>query len=190
MYNVERIKKPGYVLLVLLVLAVIFLIQVTGDEYPPPGEREVNIYFATEDAMYLDPEIRTLPGEDLYREAIEEVIAGPESDDLRATVSEATELIDYSYEDGLIILNFNENIRVDHPGGSTGERLTIYSIVNTMTALPGIDQVSFKIDGEELESLIGHLDLTIPYSYSEDILLENTPDEESAEEHEIEIEDN
>ena len=190
MYKLERIKKPGYALLVLLVLAVIFLLRTPGEEYPPSGEREVYLYFATEDAMYLDQESRTLPGEDLYREAIEEIVAGPVSEDLRPTVSEATELIDYSYEDGLIILNFNENIRVDHPGGSTGERLTIYSIVNTMTALPGIDQVSFKIDGEELESLIGHLDLTIPYSYSEDILLENTPDEESAEEHEIEIEDN
>ncbi len=190
MYNLERIKKPGYVLLVLLVLAVIFLLQITGDEYPPPGEREVNIYFATEDAMYLDPEIRTLPGEDLYREAVEEIIAGPGSDELRPTVSEATVLIDYSYEEGLITLNFNEAIRSDHPGGSSGERLTIYSIVNTMTALPGIDEVAFRIEEEELETLIGHLDLTIPYSYSEDILLENTPDEESTEEYEIEIEDN
>ncbi len=190
MYNIERIKKPGYILLVLLVLAVIFLLRTPGDEYPPPGEREVNIYFATEDAMYLDSERRTLPGEDLYREAIEEIIAGPDSDDLRATVSEATELNDYNYENGLITLNFNEAIRTDHPGGSTGERLTIYSIVNTMTSLPGIDEVIFKIEGEELDTLVGHLDLSIPYSYSDDILLENTPDEESTEEYEIEIEDN
>jgi len=190
LYKLERIKKPGYALLVLLVLAVIFLLRTPGEEYPPSGEREVYLYFATEDAMYLDQESRTLPGEDLYREAIEEIVAGPVSDDLRPTVSEATELIDYSYENGLITLNFNEAIRTDHPGGSTGERLTIYSIVNTLTSLPGIEEVLFEIEGEELETLVGHLDLTIPYSYSEDILLENTPDQESTEEYEIEIEDN
>lgn len=190
MNNLEKIKKPGYVLLVLLVLAVIFLLRNPGEEYPPTGERDVNIYFATEDAMYLDLESRTLPGEDLYREAIEEIIAGPTTEGLKPTVPEDTELIDYDYEEGLITLNFNEAIRSDHPGGSSGERLTIYSIVNTMTELPGIDEVSFKIEGEDIETLVGHLDLTIPYSFSEDILLENTPDEESIEEYDIEIEDN
>jgi len=188
--NLERIKKPGYVLLVLLVIAVIFLLRIPGEEYPPSGEREVDIYFATEDAMYLDPERRTLPGEDLYREAIEEIIAGPTSESLKPTVSEETELIDYDYQGGLITLNFNEAIRSEHPGGSSGERLTIYSIVNTLTALPGIDEVVFRIEGEEIETLVGHLDLTVPYSYSENILLENTPDDESTEEYDIEIEDN
>ncbi|MFW5993849.1 MAG: GerMN domain-containing protein [Halanaerobiaceae bacterium] len=190
MNKLERIKKPGFVILVLIILAVIFLLRTPGEKYPPAGEREIKIYFATEDAMYLEPVTRTVPGEDLYREAIEELVAGPKSGDLKPTVPEETELIDYSYEDGLIILNFNETLRSDHSGGSTGERLTIYSIVNTMTELPGIDEVTFEIEGEELETLVGHLDLTIPYSFSEDILIKNTPDEESTEEYEIEIEDN
>lgn len=189
MNNLERIKKPGYVLLVLLVIAVIVLLRIPGEDYPPAGEREVEIYFATEDAMYLDPERRVLPGEDLYREAIEEIIAGPTSENLKPTVSEGTELIDYDYQDGLLTLNFNEAIRSKHPGGSSGERLTIYSIVNTLTALPGVDKVAFRIEGEEIETLVGHLDLTIPYSYSEDILLENIPDEGSTEDN-IENEDN
>ncbi|MGM0420437.1 MAG: GerMN domain-containing protein [Bacillota bacterium] len=191
MDNLERMKKPGLVILILLSLLVIFLYVSPGEEYPPAGEREVELYFATADAMYLDTESRTLPGEDLYAEAVAALIQGPETQELRATIPEEAQLIDYTYTEGEITLNFAASIRTNHPGGSTGERLTVYSIVNTLTSLPGIDQVKFQIEGADIETLVGHLDLTIAYSYSENIMADNNSDpEENEEEYQIEIEDN
>jgi hypothetical protein len=50
-----------------------------------------------------------------------------------------------------------------HPGGSTTELLTIYSIVNTVTAnLPSARRVQILIDGKEVDTLAGHVDLRRP----------------------------
>ncbi|HEV3141416.1 MAG TPA: GerMN domain-containing protein [Vicinamibacterales bacterium] len=50
-----------------------------------------------------------------------------------------------------------------HPGGVTEEMLTVYSIVNALTAnLPAVSAVQILIDGKEVETLAGHLDLRRP----------------------------
>jgi spore germination protein GerM len=50
-----------------------------------------------------------------------------------------------------------------HPGGSTHERLTIYTIVDALTLnLPAIRAVQILVDGREVESLAGHVSLRGP----------------------------
>jgi spore germination protein GerM len=50
-----------------------------------------------------------------------------------------------------------------HPGGSTHERLTIYTIVDALTVnLPAIRAVQILVDGREVESLAGHVSLRGP----------------------------
>ncbi|HEY8497940.1 MAG TPA: GerMN domain-containing protein, partial [Limnochordales bacterium] len=49
-----------------------------------------------------------------------------------------------------------------HWGGTTGELLTVYGIVNTLTQLPGIRQVQIVVEGRPVETLAGHVDLTQP----------------------------
>jgi hypothetical protein len=51
-----------------------------------------------------------------------------------------------------------------HPGGSTHELLTVYAIVNAVTAnLTSIERVQILIDGRQADSLAGHVDLRRPF---------------------------
>ena len=51
----------------------------------------------------------------------------------------------------------------NHPGGSTAELQTIYSVVNTLTLnFPGIKKVQLLIDGSVHDTLAGHIVISIP----------------------------
>ena len=50
-----------------------------------------------------------------------------------------------------------------HPGGSTAEALTIYSIVHALTSnLPAVTAVQILVDGKEMDTLAGHINLRRP----------------------------
>ncbi len=171
MLGKKELTWVGALLIALLALLMIFLV-LRPDPVPPvpTGEQEVELYFATPDAMYLRPEVRTVPGEDFYYEVLQELIAGPEEEDLVATLPEGTEIREIIRENETAYLDFNQALRDQHPGGSAGERMTVYSIANTMTALSGIQEVYILIEGEEIETLAGHLDLTLNYTFNYDIV--------------------
>ena len=50
-----------------------------------------------------------------------------------------------------------------HSGGSLNEALTVYAIVNALTVnMPDIAGVQILIEGREVDTLAGHLDLRFP----------------------------
>ena len=50
-----------------------------------------------------------------------------------------------------------------HTGGSLNEALTVYAIVNAVTInLPDVTAVQILIEGKEVDTLAGHLDLRAP----------------------------
>lgn len=52
-----------------------------------------------------------------------------------------------------------------HSGGSGDELLTIYAIVNALTVnLPAVTAVQLLVDGKEVETLAGHVDLSRPFA--------------------------
>lgn len=52
-----------------------------------------------------------------------------------------------------------------HPGGSLFEFLTVQAIVHSVTAnLPTVKRVQILVDGKEVETLAGHIDLQRPMS--------------------------
>jgi len=64
---------------------------------------------------------------------------------------------------GEAYVDFSPEFASAHPGGSTNELLTIYSVVNALTAnLPGITSVQLLVNGKELDTLAGHVDLRRP----------------------------
>ena len=63
--------------------------------------------------------------------------------------------------EGFVDLSLEASSR--HPGGSSAELLTVYAIVNAVTAnLPGVQRVQILIDGREADTLAGHVDLRRP----------------------------
>jgi hypothetical protein len=52
---------------------------------------------------------------------------------------------------------------VRHTGGALDELFTIYTIVNALTVnLPAITRVQILVDGKEVDTLAGHVDLRHP----------------------------
>lgn len=64
---------------------------------------------------------------------------------------------------GEAFVDFGPEIAANHRGGSLSELLTVYTIVNAITAsLPAVRTVQILIDGREVETLAGHVDLRHP----------------------------
>ena len=54
-------------------------------------------------------------------------------------------------------------ISTAHPGGSLTELLTAYAIVNAVTAnLPAVQRVQILVDGKEVDTMAGHVDIRRP----------------------------
>jgi hypothetical protein len=69
----------------------------------------------------------------------------------------------YLGEHGDAYVDFGSGLRTNHPGGSDAEILTVYAIVSALTVnLPAITSVQILIDGHEVDTLAGHVDLRRP----------------------------
>ncbi len=168
-------RKSLLLILVFLLLgfSLIYLNQQTGEDVDIQGNR-VKLYFATKDAMYLQAEELSIEGESslIYEETIKGLINGPQSSQLTATIPQGVKLLNIDIEGQIAQLNFNQALVDNHWGGSTGEIMTVYSIVNTMTEFTEIHSVKILIEGEEVETLAGHLDLTEELKRDKNIIKE------------------
>ena len=69
---------------------------------------------------------------------------------------------------GEAFVDLTAELRSNQQGGTTNEILTTYTIVNALTLnLPAITSVQILIDGKEVETLAGHLDLRRPLEQDE-----------------------
>lgn len=64
---------------------------------------------------------------------------------------------------GEAYVDLSKEAATAHTGGTQDELLTIYSIVNALTAnLPAVTSVQLLVDGKEVDTLAGHIDLRKP----------------------------
>ena len=131
------------------------------------GEREAKLYFSDEDATRLVPERRQiLLGGGTAADAtaiMSELLIGPHSTILLRTIPSDTRLLNAYKIDGTLVLDFTHELQANHPRGSNAELLTVYSIVNTMAEnFRDIVKVQILVEGEEMETLAGHVDLAKP----------------------------
>jgi hypothetical protein len=64
---------------------------------------------------------------------------------------------------GHAYVDLSADARSRHTGGALDELFTIYAIVNALTVnLPAITRVQILIDGREVDTLAGHVDLRHP----------------------------
>ena len=69
----------------------------------------------------------------------------------------------YLLERGDAIVDLSEEVVFGHSGGSLEELFTVYAIVNALTTnLPAINAVQILINGREVDTLVGHVDLQRP----------------------------
>lgn len=125
----------------------------------PTGETvEITLFFSDDQAMYLKPEQRSADkGTGTMAELlVSELIKGPDTKGLHRTIPEEARLISLEVADGVAFVNFSAEMKTRHWGGSTGERMTVQSVVHTLAQLPEIEKVQFLIEGQKEEAIWGH----------------------------------
>lgn len=126
---------------------------------PNPSQEKVTftLYFGDAQAMYLRGEERTVTKSGSTAELmVNELIKGPAAQGAAATLPKETKLLSLEITGGVAYTNFSKEIKTNHWGGSAGETMTIFSLVNTLTQLPEIQKVQFLIEGEKHEAIWGH----------------------------------
>ena len=77
----------------------------------------------------------------------------------------------YLTGDGDAFVDLSEEIALGHSGGSREELFTVYAIVNALTTnLAAVDAVQILVDGVEVDTLVGHVDLQRPLRQNLDLL--------------------
>jgi len=175
--KVNKLKR-FFIISVILIVTVFFLISLTS------CTQSITLYFAvyTDTDAYLLKETREIPvSKELYKSVLEELIKGPQSEELSPTlpsnvkvnsveISDSTATVDFSKE---IITNFEEI-----PHSSTTEVLAISSIVDTLTEFEEIKKVKITIEGKEsgevdgiyIEDFWGHVGIYEEFTRNETII--------------------
>lgn len=125
------------------------------------------LYFVSEDGMSLVGVQREVAfGETVLEQAKQivtaQLAAGPAP--LVSAIPPSTTLrAIYLTERGDAFVDLSATARTAHTGGALDELFTVYSIVNALTTnLPAVKRVQILIEGKEVDTLAGHVDLRHP----------------------------
>lgn len=176
--DVKRMKAV-VVALVIVAVALIFILR---DREPPAempeggvleeeigrGIQSVTLVFADRAATGMVEERREIAvPEDRAGRAkriLSELAAGPKESGVR-TLPVGTRVLSVFFdEQGGVFVDLSRELIDNHPGGSTGELFTIRSVVQTLAAnFPDIESVRFLVEGQEIETIAGHIDASVPF---------------------------
>ena len=140
------------------------------ENHPADNERteqslNVKIYYPDDSGMKLvevEREIVVDDSIDKYTAAVETLKEEPDAENLTTIFPKKAAVRKVTVRDGLATVDFDGSILKGFVGGSTGEEFLIGSIVNTLTNFPEVKRVKFLVDGKEIETLTGHMDLSTP----------------------------
>ena len=128
----------------------------------------LTLYFANSEGTDLVTEERVIEvnaNQTSEKTILEQLIAGPEEVGIQRTVPVETKLRDVTTtNDGICYVNLSQDFVTKHTGGETEEKLTIYSIVNSLCELDHIDKVQFLIEGKKVDQFKGNLELRTPFA--------------------------
>jgi spore germination protein GerM len=137
-----------------------------GGRFPEnaDGSRTIDLYFPGREGGMATETREILGGETLeddVRRTVEELIRGPSEEGVRPLPS-TTRLLSVFWDgDGEIALNFSDDLRTDHPGGSEAELATVRCLIRTVAAnFAAVERVRLLVDGDPVATLAGHVDLS------------------------------
>jgi hypothetical protein len=137
-------------------------------EPAPPGRKiKAHLFYLTEDGMKLTSVERDVAyGEGTVEQAKSIITAqiAPVAEPLVSAVPPGTALRAlFVTPQGEAYLDLTGEVVRAHPGGSLNELLTVYTLVDALAAnLPAISAVQLLVDGKEVDTLAGHIDLRRP----------------------------
>jgi germination protein M len=137
---------------------------VLADTGADDQEESIKLYFADSADRYLMSDLRSVvfsENETASVYVMQQLIAGPTDDQLQATMPEGTQLRSVTQENDLCTVDLSAEFRENMPRTEQAERMTVYSIVNSLTELEGIERVQILCEGQTL-GIYRYLDLSQP----------------------------
>jgi spore germination protein GerM len=150
--------------------------QATSSPGPAVPRIKATLYFASEDGRGLVGVEQEIPlAEGVVGQAralVEAQLAATAPSPLVSTIPSGTTLRGlFVSERHEAFVDLDATIRDKHPGGSMNELLTVFTIVNAVTTnLRDVQSVQLLIDGHEVDTLAGHVDLRRPLGKNEALI--------------------
>jgi hypothetical protein len=125
----------------------------------------ITLYFPSYDRGQLLPESRPLAlaasDPDRIRQVVLALIEGSRSGANPPLPPETTVRAVFLAADGTAYLDLSSEAQSSASPGIRGETLAVYSLVNSITVnIPSVKSIKILIQGQEVETLNGHVDLT------------------------------
>ncbi|GAG68250.1 unnamed protein product, partial [marine sediment metagenome] len=117
--------------------------------------------FSDDQAEYMKGEYRTISNDDPVKNAVNELLKGPNSANLVALIPEGTKLLNAEVKNDIAYVDFSSDILKGASGGSILQRFIIYTIVNTVTEIDEVDAVQILIGGKNVGTF-GDFDISKP----------------------------
>jgi hypothetical protein len=143
----------------------------------------IRLYFANEDNTRLKLEIRYIDTADAKKSTshlasviINELIKGPSDETVfkRTIPTEAKLRTPVSISDKVATVDMSKEFKTKHLGGKDAERMTIYSIVNSLTEIEEIQKVKFTIAGRTQKEYLGNFKFDALFPRSAQLISKET----------------
>lgn len=134
---------------------------------PPLAHIRATLFFAAPEGDHFSTVVREVPlaerADDQGAEIVNVALQAPRSPLLPAVPAGTTLRGFYIAEGGDAFVDLSGEGLTAPRGGTTAESLAVYAIVNTVIAnLPSVKRVQILIEGKEVDTFAGHLDLRRP----------------------------
>ncbi|MBR4151363.1 MAG: GerMN domain-containing protein [Selenomonadaceae bacterium] len=139
---------------------------------PPKESINIKVYYPDDSGMKLvevEREIFIDDSKDKYTAAVETLLEEPPEENLTKIFPKNAAIKSVKVEKDLAIVDFDGAFLKTFVGGSTGEEFLVGSVVDTLTNFPEVKRVKFLVDGQEIETLSGHMDLSMPLERMSDL---------------------
>ncbi len=142
-----------------------------GDELSSYVKKNIKLYFADVNGQSLVMHKREMvysSNESLEKVVMEQLIKGPEANEGYATISPDTRLNTIAVKNGICYVSLDTAL-VDKPVDVT-EEVLLYSIVDSLASVPGVNKVQISVNGESDRVLRSNFRLDEAYSFNEEIV--------------------
>lgn len=109
----------------------------------------IKLYFSSEDGTGLVEETRVVTHSSsvsMEKLIMEQLIDGPSKSKARATIPAATKIVNVSVANGVCYVSLDNTFQ--NQDQEVKEEIVLYSIVNSLTELPGVTKVQLSINGD------------------------------------------
>jgi len=168
---------------------VFFFVSIFNMVYPPVSgvdgglarkeKQEVILYFSDKNELFLVPEKRFIPKEKSpdaqAKRLVNALIAGSKSGHVNTFPAKAGVKDVKIGSDRTVYVNLNREFIKNHPGGTTSEIATVFSLTNTLIRnIPSIQSVKIYVEDKPIDSIKGHVSVQGAFHMEKDLIVEGS----------------